>query len=44
MSAAPLLPATVEKRAKSGVRLPTAEKILARVHFYASALVTSKYP
>ena len=43
MSIEPLLPATVEKRANTGVRSPTSVKIFARVYF-ASDFVSSKYP
>jgi hypothetical protein len=37
-------PATVEKRAKTSVRLPTSLIIFIRVHFETSGLLTSKLP
>ena len=43
MSAEPSSPATVEKRRNASVRLPTAERNAAEVHWVTSA-VTSKKP
>ena len=43
MSALPISPATVEKRANIGVRLPTFDRKLALVHWVTSS-VTSKKP